>query len=52
MKLRGVADTPEGCAAIQRGISRLGKWANRNLMQFYKGKSKVLHLGRNKPRHR
>ncbi|KAK4830533.1 hypothetical protein QYF61_011671 [Mycteria americana] len=50
-KLGGVADTPEGCAAIQRDLNRLEKWADGNLMKFNKEKSKALHLGRNNPRH-
>jgi len=48
---KGVADTPEGHAAIQRGLSRLEKWADRNLMKLNKGKCKVLYLGRNNPMH-
>ncbi|GAB0176817.1 mitochondrial enolase superfamily member 1 [Grus japonensis] len=50
-KLGGVADTPEGHAAIQRDFDRLEKWADRNLMKFNEEKQKVLHLGRNNPRH-
>ncbi|KAK4829973.1 hypothetical protein QYF61_008104 [Mycteria americana] len=49
-KLGGVADTPEGHAAIQRDLNRVEKWADRNLMKFNKEKSKVLHLGRNNPK--
>ncbi|KAK4807002.1 hypothetical protein QYF61_000331 [Mycteria americana] len=37
-KLGGVADTPEGCAAIQRDLDRLEKWAGRSLVRFSKGK--------------
>ncbi|GAB0190318.1 mitochondrial enolase superfamily member 1 [Grus japonensis] len=50
-KLGGVADTLESCAAIQRYLDRMEKWADRNVTEFNKGKCKVLHLGRNNPRH-
>jgi len=50
--LIGVTDTPEGCAAIQRDLHRLEKWADRNLKHVSKGKCKAPCLGRNNPGHR
>jgi len=44
-----MVDLPEGCAAIQKDLDRLEKWASRNFLTFSKGKYKVLHLGRNNP---
>ncbi|GAB0178725.1 mitochondrial enolase superfamily member 1 [Grus japonensis] len=50
-KLGGVADTPEGCTAIQRDLDRLEISTEKNLMKFNKGKCWVLNLGRNNPKH-
>ncbi|PKU36610.1 reverse hypothetical protein [Limosa lapponica baueri] len=50
-KLGGVADTPEGRAAIQRDLDRLESWARKNLMRFSGEKCKVLHLGKKNVRH-
>ncbi|GAB0210022.1 mitochondrial enolase superfamily member 1 [Grus japonensis] len=50
-KLGGVVDTPEDCAAIQLYLDRLESWMERNQMKFSKGKCRVLHLGRNNPKH-
>jgi len=43
-KLGGVADTSEGCAAIQQDLNSLESWAGRNLMKYNKGKCRVLLL--------
>lgn len=49
-KLGGVA-SPDGYAVIQNDFYKLVKWANRYLMNFYKRKYQVSHLGKNNPRH-
>ncbi|KAK4828470.1 hypothetical protein QYF61_026695 [Mycteria americana] len=50
-KLGRVVDGPDGCAAFQRDLNRLEKWAAKNLMKFNKEMYKVLPLGRNNTRH-
>lgn len=49
MKPGGVADSPEGCTAIQRDLNRPERWADKNPMKF--NKCRGLPLGRNHPRH-
>jgi len=48
IRMGGVADTPDGYAALQRNLHRLEKLANNNLIKFIKGKCKSLHLVNNK----
>ena len=43
-------DTLEGRDTLQDNLDRLEEWANKNLTKFNKGKYKVLHVGKNKPR--
>jgi len=51
-KLEGVTDQPEGCAAIQRHLSRLEKGSERNLLKINKGKFTVLQAQGITCRHR
>lgn len=46
-----MADRPVGCAAIYNDFKKLEKGADRNILQFNKGKCKVLHWRRNNPRY-
>jgi len=39
-KLERVASLPNGCAAVQRDLKRLDKWADMNLMTSAKGAAK------------
>ncbi|RMC00677.1 hypothetical protein DUI87_23295 [Hirundo rustica rustica] len=49
-KLGGVVDTPECCAACQKDLNMLERWADKNCLKFNKSKSRILHLGRNNHR--
>lgn len=46
-----VVDKPDGSAALSRGINRLDKLTDRNLMEINKDNCKVLPLWRNNYRH-
>ena len=50
-KQGGMADTQEGCAAIQRDLDRLESWAEGNQVRCNKSKCRVLHLERNNCMH-
>jgi len=45
MKLGGVADTHEGCAAIQWDLDWLESWAERKHMRFNEDKSFTCFVG-------
>lgn len=44
MKLGRMVDAPDSCAAVQRDLKRLEKWAPRNLVSSKKVKYQVLFL--------
>jgi len=48
-KLGEGADKLDGCAVIQRDLSRLKKWADKSIGKFIRRNCKVLHLGRTAP---
>lgn len=41
MKLGGADNAPGGCAAIPTDLTRLQKWANKNLIKCNKGKQNL-----------
>ncbi|KAJ7400742.1 rna-directed dna polymerase from mobile element jockey-like [Pitangus sulphuratus] len=47
----GVASTTEDFPALQKDLSRLERWAEKNGRKFNKGQCRVLHLGKNNPLH-
>ncbi|KAJ7407658.1 hypothetical protein BTVI_62494 [Pitangus sulphuratus] len=51
MKLGIVANIPEGSTAIQLDLNRLESRTERDLMMFNKSKCRVVHQGRNNPKH-
>lgn len=44
-ELRGAVHILGGCAALQKDLDRLAKWAYRNLTKINKGEFEVLHAG-------
>lgn len=47
-----VAESPEGCTAIQRTLDKLERWAGRNLVKSNMKKCKILHMVRNSCQHK
>ena len=41
----------ESCAVIQQDLNRLKSWAEKDLMEFNKGKCRVMHMERNNHMH-
>lgn len=46
-----LANIPDGCAAIQKDLKKMDKWASRNLMKLDTEKCQVLPLWKNKFRY-
>lgn len=40
IEMGGMTDTPDGCAAVQRNLSKLEEGASKNLMKVTKGNAK------------
>ncbi|GAB0180804.1 mitochondrial enolase superfamily member 1 [Grus japonensis] len=51
IKLCDAVNMLEGRDAIQRDLDRLERWARANRMKFNKARCKVLHVGRDNPKH-
>lgn len=49
--MAGVIVIADGCAAVQRDLNSLERWANTKLMTVNREKGQVLHLRRNSPMH-
>ncbi|KAJ7406477.1 hypothetical protein WISP_133541 [Willisornis vidua] len=44
-------NTSESCAAIQKDLGRMERWAEKNCFKFSTGKCRVLHVEKSNPRH-
>lgn len=49
IEMRRMTDTPGGCAAIQRNLSKLEEGANKNLMKVTQGNAKSCTWGGTTP---